>query len=38
MHLKLSAKQLDIDATRTYELPEDCQELKSKHIGAIINQ
>jgi len=32
------AKVVDIKAARNYELPEDGQELRPKHVGAITNQ
>ena len=37
MYVKPFAKQLNIEATQTYEIPEDCRELKAKHVGFIIN-
>jgi hypothetical protein len=35
MFVKQFAKQLDIETTQTYELPQDCQELKAKHVQLI---
>ena len=32
-----SAKEVDIQAAQTYEIYEDGQELRPKHVGAIIN-
>jgi hypothetical protein len=29
--------QVNVPATQTYELPEDGQELRQKHVGAMVN-
>jgi len=37
-YVKPFAKQLDIEAAQIYDLPEDCQELRVKSVGTVINQ
>jgi hypothetical protein len=38
LHTYNSAKQFDIHAAHNCELPEDGQELRTKHVGEIINK
>jgi len=33
----MSTKSVDIQAAQTHKLPEDGQELRPRHVGAIIN-
>jgi hypothetical protein len=33
----MSAKSVDTQAVQTHKFPEDGQELRPKHVGAIIN-
>ena len=37
IYVKPSAKRFDTEAAQTYELPEQCQELRPKHVPLIIN-